>query len=305
MTLLSLALMAPAHAAPVKIVGVEAKSYYSRNGTSYHPDNIKDGKSTPPWFEGDPGNGAGSWIEVDLGGEHNVTRINLLAGDWTSGTDWGRANRPQEIEIRWSDGTTELWSLTDEWKIQSFVPSAPKATSKIRFKVNTLYSGSAFPDAAISEIQVFDDQEGSVAEVKGVTASSEFPADNDGAYYPHQAADGVRDTMWCEGNKESDGVGEWVEFDLGRPTALKGMKICAGMCASIAIHKKGNAPTQGTVMFSDGATQQFTLKDFPLPQNVSFDTPHTTDKVKIRIDTVRKGSEYDDACVSEVTFDRT
>ena len=57
-------------------------------------------------------------------------------------------------------------------------------------------------------------------------------------------------------------------------------------------------------MFPSGATQQFSLKDFPLPQNVSFDTPQTTDKVKLRIDEVRPGSEYNDACISEVTFKR-
>ena len=99
MTLLSLALFAPVHAAPVKIAGVTAKSYYSEGGATYHSDNVKDGKSTPPWFEGDPGNGVGSWIEVDLGGEHRVTKLQVLAGDWTSGGAWQRANRPAEVEV--------------------------------------------------------------------------------------------------------------------------------------------------------------------------------------------------------------
>ncbi|HHO49415.1 MAG TPA: hypothetical protein ENK18_00755 [Deltaproteobacteria bacterium] len=304
MSLLSLALLHPVYAAPVKIAGVQAKSYYSENGATYHPDNVKDGKSTPPWFEGDSGNGVGSWIELDLGGEHRITRLQILAGDWTSGGDWSRANRPGEIELRWSDGSTDLWALDDVWRMQTFTPSSPKTTSTIRLKINSLHSGSAFPDTAISEILVFDDQPGSTIEVKSVSASSEYPSDNDGAYYPAQAADGVRDTMWCEGDRSSDGVGEWVEFDLGSSTQVSGMKICAGMCASMAIHKKGNAPTQATVMFADGASEQISLKDFPLPQKVQFSTPHTTDKVKVRIDAVRKGTEYDDACISEVTLER-
>lgn len=304
MTLLSLALLSPAHAAPVKIVGVEAKSSYNERGTAYRPDSVKDGKSTPPWFEGDSGNGVGSWIEVDLGSTHKVTKLQVFAGDWTSLGDWGRANRPNEVEIRWSDGTTDIWSMTDEMTVQTFTPEAPKSTAKIRLKFNSLHSGSAFPDTAISEILVFDDQVGTEMLAAAATASSEYPSDGEAAYVPLQASDGVRDTMWCEGVADGDGVGEWVEFDLGSSVPVKGLKICSGMCASLGIHKKGNAPTKYTAMFSDGSSETFTVKDFPLPQPVTFNSPHTTRTVKLRIDEIRAGSEYNDACVSDVLFRR-
>lgn len=302
MTLLALALCAPSHAAPVKIASVEAKSSYSDGGANFPADNVKDGKSASPWFEGDPGNGVGAWIEVNLGGDHKVTKVQMLAGDWTSGGNWGRANRPQEVEIKWSDGSTEMWKLTDEWKIQTFTPKAPKSTSTIRFKVNSLYSGSAFPDTAISEILVFDDAADSNATIKTIAASTEFPSDNDGAYYAYQAADGVRDTYWCEGNKTSDGAGEWLEFVFDAPTKISAMSICNGMCSSSDVLKKGNAATKATLMFSDGSSQQVDLKALmPLPQKVTI-TPVTTASVKIRLDEIRKGAEFDDACISEVSF---
>jgi len=302
--LLSLALLTPAHAAPIKIVSVTAESYYSKNGTAYFADGIKDGKTTPPWFEGRPGNGVGAWIQVDLGEPQDVTKITILAGDWSSGGDWQRANRPNELELKFSDGSVERWSLADEWKAQTFSFDKAKTTSTIRFKVNSLHNGTAFPDTAISEIMVFDDKPGSTVQVKAVTASSEFPSDNDGAYFASQAADGIRDTMWCEGDAETDGVGSWVEFDLGGAHTVSSMKICTGMCASNDIHKKGNAPSALTVSFSDGSSQKVTLKDFFLPQMVKFAAPHTASSVKLTIDGVRKGSEYDDACFSEVTFNR-
>lgn len=300
--MLALALLPHADAAPVKIAGVTAKSSYSNAGTDYPADNVKDGKASTPWFEGESGNGVGSWIEVDLGGSHNVTRLSVLAGDWSSGGSWSKANRPKEVQIQWSDGSTDTWSLADELRPQVFVPSSPKATTSIRLKVNQLYNGSAFPDTAISEILVWDDATDPNAVVSSVTASTEFPSDADGAYYASQAADDVRDTYWCEGNKSNDGVGEWVQFTFDKPTRITGLSMCSGMCTTPGDLKKTAAPSRVTLQFSDGSTQSLDLKAImPLAQSLTL-SPVTTSSVKMTIDTVRAGSEFQDACISEVTF---
>ncbi|MEQ1571554.1 MAG: discoidin domain-containing protein [Myxococcota bacterium] len=291
---------ASAWAAPVKIASVSAKSSYASGDVSYPADAVKDGKGGTPWFEGDAGSGVGSWIELDLGGTRNVTRVVVFPGDWSGG--WAKANRPKELEIKWSDGSTAMWTLTDEYKAQVFVPPSPKATATLRFKINSIFNGSAFPDTAISEIVVYDDQPDVNATVKGVTASSEFPADAEGNYYAVQAADTVRDSFWCEGNKAGDGVGEWLEFTFDAPTRISALSLCNGMCSTSDILKKGNAPSRVTLAFSDGSTQSVDLKALmPLPQKVTI-TPVTTSSVKMKIDAVRKGTEFDDACVSEVSF---
>jgi hypothetical protein len=297
-----IAFVVAAHAAPVKLAGVTAKSSYDSGGVSYPAENAKDGKAMTPWFEGDPGNGVGSWIEVDLGGSHNVTRLAVLAGDW-SGSGWGKANRPREIQVVWSDGTTAAWNLDDSYKMQVLDLPSPKATTTVRLKMNQLYSGSAFPDTAVSEILVWDDQvDPAAAAVRNVTASSEFPSDPDGSYFARQASDGVRDTFWCEGNKGSDGVGEWLEFTFDAPTRISGLSLCNGMCGNVEMLKKGNAPARVTLAFSDGSTQSLDLKSvMPMAQTVAI-TPVTTSSVKMTIDAVRAGAEFNDACVSEVLF---
>ncbi len=300
--MLALALLAHAHAAPVKIAGVTAKSSYSNAGVSYSADAVKDGKASTPWFEGDPGSGVGSWIEVDLGGTVNVTRIAVLGGDWSTGSAWGKANRPKELQVQWSDGSSDTWTLNDEWRPQVFTPSSPKSASTIRLKVQQIYNGSAFPDTAISEIMVWDDKPDPNAVVKGVTASSEFPSDADGAYFATQAADGLRDTFWCEGNKSGDGVGEWIQLQLDAPTRITGMSICNGMCTTPDMLKKVNAPSQLTLQFSDGSTQTVDVKSImPMQQSVTL-TPVTTSSVKITVAAVRAGSEFNDTCISEVTL---
>ncbi len=288
------------HAAPIEIASATAKSSYDAGGSSYPASNLTDGKSKP-WFEGDSGSGVGAWVQLDLGGEKNVTKIEMMAGDWTSGGQWQRANRPKELEITWSDGSQDMWTLDDEWTMQSFVPSGGKRASTIKFKLNSIHNGTAFPDTAISEIRVFDDSPGTIAPVKMAAASTEFPSDNDGSYFAHQVFDGVRDTYWCEGAKDNDGVGEWVELTFANATSIQGMSICSGMCASMDVHKKGNSPTKATLMFSDGSSEQIDLKAFPLPQKVKF-SPRTVTSVKVKVDAVRKGSDYDDACISEVSF---
>jgi hypothetical protein len=298
----ALVLPLSAHAGMVPIASATAKSYYSQGGSSYPADRIKDGK-TIPWFEGDSGNGVGAWIEVNLGGDKKVTKLEMFAGDWQSGENWKRANRPKELELRWADGTTDVWTLTDEWKVQTFVPKTPKVSSTIRFKVNSLYNGTTFPDTAISELIVYDDQPGAFATVREVKASTEAPSDADGSYVAAQASDGVKDTFWCEGNKASDGVGEWVEVLFDAPTPIKEVKVCTGMCTSDAF-QRGNAPSKVTLQFSDGSVQHLDLKTVaPLPAPYPI-TPVTTSSVKVKIDAVRKGSEFNDACLSELTFVR-
>jgi len=293
------ALTEVSHGGTVPIVGTSAKSYYSAAGTSYPADKVKDGK-TVPWFEGDPGNGVGSWLEIDFGGEKKITKLAMFAGDWQSGDNWQRANRPKELEIRWSDGTTEIWTLTDEWKVQNYVPKTAKTTSSVRFKVNSLYSGTTFPDTAISEIVAYDDQPGATATVRDVKASSEFPSDADGSYFAVQASDGVRDTFWCEGNKTSDGVGEWVELMFDAPTPVRAVEVCTGMC-TVDAFLRGNAPSKITLQFPDGSTQALDLTMALVPQKYAL-SPVTAASVKVRVDAVRKGSEFNDACLSELTF---
>lgn len=288
-----------ADAAPVTIAGVNAKSSYSVGGTTFSATNVKDKKSKP-WYEGDPGNGIGSWIEVDLGGTKNVTKIGLFAGDWTSKDSWTRGNRPKEVEVKWTDGTTESWTLEDAWKMAVFTPKTPKSTATIRIKVNQVFNGTTFPDTAISEILVWDDAPDANPVINKVVSSTEFPSDADGTYFAHQAADGISDTFWCEGNKASDGVGETLELVFEKATPVSSVNICAGMCA-FGTQQKGNIPTRVTLSFSDGSTQSVDLKVSPLAQTIPL-TPRTTSSVKLKIDTVKKGTEFDDACISEVSF---
>lgn len=290
----------PAEAKRVKIAGATASSEYDEEGTHYPARNVKDGKGTTAWYEGDSGNGLGAWVEVDLGGEISVSKVVLYAGDWKSEQDWGRANRPSELELKFSDGSTETWKLPDEYKPQSWSPSSAKTTTSIRFRLKSVHAGTAFTDTGISEIQVFDDSPDPHVSVKAVTASSEFEPDGN-YYWATNTTDGLKDSYWCEGSKEGDGVGEWLMFDFGGSQTIKTLEILNGMGTSFDLHKKGNVATKATLQFSNGSTKSIDLKAFALPQKIDLGGV-TTSSVKITVDAIRKGAEFNDLCISEAYF---
>jgi hypothetical protein len=290
----------PALAAPVKITSASSSSNYDSGGVSYPATKVKD-KQRKPWYEGDRGNGLGSWVMVEFEGDKAVTRVVMLPGDWTSADSWSKANRPKEVELKFADESTETWTLDDEMVPQTFKLPKTTTTNSIRFRVTQIYSGTAFPDTAISEIRVFDDQPGEHA-AKELKASTEFPTDADSSYVAVMANDGVRDTSWCEGNKTNDGTGEWLEVHFQGAKKVSKMNICTGVCQMLGtLHKDTNAPSNVTVSFSDGSSQKVTLADKAMPQSIPL-TPRTVEWARVTINGVRKGKQFDDACISELAF---
>jgi len=291
----------PADAGRVRITEVSVSSEYTKS-EQYPARNVKDSKSSTAWVEGDTGSGVGSWIEVKFDGEHQVTMVKMWAGDWSSRKGWERANRPSELEVKWADGETETWKLADEWAPQVFLPAKPKTTDTIRFRVKGIHSGTAFPDTAIAELQVFENgNSDGIAPISGASASSVFESDSDGTYDATNMLDGIRDTYWCENDKDGDGTGEWVEITLAGSQKISTMFVLNGMGVTTEIHKKGNVAKTAKLEFSDGSTQDVSLKPFFFPQKVVL-KPVQTGSVKITFTGVQRGSDYNDLCISEVHF---
>ena len=295
----SLSAVSVAEAKQVKLASVTASSEYMVDDTLYPVRYIKDGKSATAWFEGEEGTGLGSWVEVGFGGDVRVEKVVLYAGDWTSEATWKRANRPKEMEVMYADGSKTTWSLTNEMVPQVFTPKSPKETSTIRFRITGAYDGTAFTDTGIAELMVFDGQPEDHA-VATASASSELPPDGD-TYKVGNLSDGLVDTYWCEGSKDGDGVGETLSFEFGRTVTIKTWKLLNGMGGSMALHKQGNVATSATLQFSNGSTKTIALKPFPLVQKVDLGAV-TTNSVKVTFDAVRKGTDYNDMCISEAYF---
>ncbi len=294
-------LLGDALAGRLDFTTVESSSSYAVGEDSYPPANVKDAKSSTTWFEGAVGSGQGESITVNFGSEKNVQRIVVYAGQWVDWDTWTKANRPKELEVKYSDGSTATWTLADAMQPQVFTIPGGKKTSSVALQIKQIFNGTVFHDTGISEIQVFDDGPDKWAKAASILASSTFTSDDGSAYDAPTAGDGIKDTFWCEGNKSGDGANEWLEVRFDKKQTVGTLNLLNGMGSSGVIHKKGSVATAGSLSFSDGSKQDVVLKDFVLPQKVSF-TPRATEWVRLTFTTVRAGSDFNDLCVSEISY---
>lgn len=288
-----------ASASNLKAAGWTASSAAAPNeARNFEVTNVGDLKQSSAWVEGDEGGGLGAWIAADLGGEKTLTGMQIWTGNWYNPEFWGHYNRPKTVVAEFSDGSTEEITLQDVFKPQDVSFKSPRTTTSVKLKVKAVYQGKGV-DTAISEVIFKDTTKAPSNPVAKFTASSTFPPDPDGDYEADNAADGIIDSMWCEGNKTSDGTGEWLEFGFSGKVPVSSIKLRNG--AGAALFMKGNRASGATLSFSDGSTESVTFKDNFFDQTVTFPT-RTTDKVRMTFTTVKKGTEYNDLCLSEAAF---
>jgi hypothetical protein len=297
--LLSLGLVSPADAAAIRPSGWTASSSApASDDNNYDVANVGDTRQSTPWVEGDAGSGLGSWAMADFGGERTISRITVWGGVWYTLEYWHRYNRPKLLVAEFSDGTSQEFTLTDEFKAQELKLTAPKKTTSVKLKVKAIYAGNTFNDTGISEVVFHDDARDPWVPVRSFAASTTFPPDGDGNYEPPNVEDGILDSMWCEGNAKGDGTNEWLELTLAAPQTVSKLVLRNGNAYSFGYFMKSNRATAGTLTFADGSTEAITVKDSISEQTISF-APHDTAKVRLTFTGVKKGSEFNDLCVSE------
>lgn len=133
---------------------VTASSYFSEKNIKHVPDLIMDGDTTTAWVEGVDGNGEGESITFTFGDLYVVSDIKIWNGYQKSEDLYYKNARPSELELEFSDGSTERISLQDmasgfqEFALERHV------TSYVKVKIVSTYDGSKYEDTVISEIEL-------------------------------------------------------------------------------------------------------------------------------------------------------
>jgi len=300
--LLGLLAAAPADAAPVKILSVNASGTKLNDETGkYDPKFVSDGKQQSYWVEGGDGSGLGSWVQLNFEGPTTVSALQIWNGSWYSYDFWERHSRIKELELEFSDGTKEKTTLTNERRMERVDLAKPVTAEWVKVKIKSVYSGNTFNDTGISEVQVLDGKPASHVSVAAWRSSSQYPEDADGHYQAINVQDGLTDSVWCEGDG-GDGVGQWIEADFGATRTVSKLSWINGNAASFALFMKGNRASDVTLTFSDGSSETLSaVKSSIRATEVSFPAKSTS-SVRITFDAIAKGKEFNDLCISEAYF---
>ena len=125
-------------------------------------------------------------------------------------------------------------------------------------------------------------------------------------YGPYYATDGQCDTAW----NVPGGVGQWIKLSADSPQKVKGVKILNGYTKysdgyGMWIYYANSRPKDITISFSDGTSVAKTLEDVfdkanYIYQDVDFGGIKTTDYIKITIDSIYRGTKWNDCCITEI-----
>ncbi len=130
------------------------------NLTDFRATNVLDGDVVTAWVEGAKGTGAGEWVKLEFDEPITLARIEISNGYQKDDDFFANYVRVKSLQIAYSDGTKQVVQLQDEQGLQ--VIQTPTSdgqalkTGSIEFTILSVYPAYKFPQAAISDIKVYE-----------------------------------------------------------------------------------------------------------------------------------------------------
>ena len=133
-----------------------------------------------------------------------------------------------------------------------------------------------------------------------ITASSELIGKNEGQYSPFNAFDNDPNTAWVEGSG-GNGEGEWIEITFQKTQLIKEMIIRNGYQKSKSTYEENNRMSSFS-LYIDGK-KTFIHSSGSIGKFGRFKLNQFAKKIRIQIETVEKGTQYNDLCISDIEFE--
>ena len=117
-------------------------------------------------------------------------------------------------------------------------------------------------------------------------------------YPPSNAFDGNKNTVWTPA---VDDENPWIELTAPSEQSVKGIEIINGYSKNKKLYE-ANSRAKEVVVECNGTRYSYTLQDKGpgKTQRLSFPGGIETEKIRITISSVYRGSEYDDLCIAEI-----
>lgn len=153
----------------------QASSELREGGGKLHgARNVTDFRASTAWCEGNgnsggPGEGQGEWIQLATPCAESAFRelvgLEILAGYTDKPSDWKQNNRPSELQLTLTiDGRVRLRAdvfLANRPGYQFLALPYPilcqeGQTARVKLEIGRLYSGSAYSDACVSGLALYE-----------------------------------------------------------------------------------------------------------------------------------------------------
>ncbi|MEA4962438.1 DUF5050 domain-containing protein [Lutispora sp.] len=155
---------------------VTTSPFLEQNGIEYMPKPDGEEQFTTLWVEGAKGSGIGEWIKlesgrIDANGKktamtQTINGIQILNGHIKSKELYFANNRVKKIQIEFSDGSSIIKELDDEFAeydksfgeyfgVQEIFFDREIDTDYIKISILDVYRGNKYDDTCISGIQIF------------------------------------------------------------------------------------------------------------------------------------------------------
>lgn len=147
-------------AAPVSMSGilsVTASSWLEEPDLDlYHtPERTVDRDLRTAWVEGIDGPGVGESITFTFDRTCLVSGMQINAGYQKSEDLYQMNDRPASLTLTFSDGTRQTVVLQDVYATQNIPLDVPVETDRVTLTISSIYRGSTYEDAVISEIAFY------------------------------------------------------------------------------------------------------------------------------------------------------
>ena len=124
------------------------------NGFSHGPENLYDGDVSTAWIEGIWGPGIGESITFQYEYPMRFRRIMITNGYAKSSDLFYKNGRVKELLVEAADGIKYTFTLEDSMQEQSIGLPYAIDTSWIKFTIQSVYPGTVYSDATISEMGI-------------------------------------------------------------------------------------------------------------------------------------------------------
>jgi hypothetical protein len=123
--------------------------------TDFRATNLLDGNLASAWTEGADGNGVGEWVRLEFEEAVPLARIEIANGYQRDTERFSGDERVKNIELQYSDGTTQIVQLLDAQGLQVIKPKTPD-TQWIKLTILSVYPLFKWEDAALSEVRIYE-----------------------------------------------------------------------------------------------------------------------------------------------------